>query len=831
TTTTISGLATGSYTYTVTNAAGCTSVASAPIVINVQPVTPTAPVVGTITQPTCTVATGSVALSGLPAAGTWTLNPGGITGTGTTTTISGLATGSYTYTVTNAAGCTSVASAPIVINAQPATPQIMLLTSTNSICSGDVASITVGSNLSGTAYSWTVVQTGVTGAIAGSGASIAQTLTATGTVTGTAIYTIVPTANGCTGTPISVTINVKPAPVAMANPSNLTICSGESINIPLSSTIAGTTYSWTVSQVGASGAAAGSGSVISHSIIATGSTMGMVTYTVTPSYNGCSGTPINVIIRVTPKATMTATPASLSICSGGTASVSFSGSLPGTTFNWNVVQSNVTGATSGTGNSLSQVLTTIGNNIGQAVYTVVPVVNGCPGTPVAVTVQVNPIPVVTATPTSQTICSGTQTGISLTSTIPNTTYTWAVVQTGVLGAASGSGNTIAQTLTTIGTTAGTVNYIITPHANGCSGNPITVTVNVNPVPEVFTTTGVTTICSGEPTAIGLSAIIPATTFSWTVTQNGVSGASDGTGVLIAQELITTGNQPGQAIYVVTPLANGCVGNSITVVITVNPLPEPELVEGHICINPTTGEVINTYTLNTGINNSSNIYVFEWYHDGVLVETSANSSYLVNLADNTVDHGVGEYNVLVMNSLTGCVSEVIAPVQVTVSTAATPVQIYTNEAFSDNPTLTVVVTGGSHALLYSLDGGAYQSSNVFTNVTTGSHTVHIVDEESCTDFEMIKYVIGYPHFFTPNGDGYNDYWNIKDLIPDNPNAEILIFDRYGKLVKQLTPSTPGGWDGTLNGSNLPATDYWFTVRFNDGPQKTERIFKSHFSLKR
>ena len=73
TTTTISGLAPGTYTYTVTNAAGCTSVASANVVINAQPATPTAPVVGTITQPTCAVATGSVPLSGLPASGTWTL--------------------------------------------------------------------------------------------------------------------------------------------------------------------------------------------------------------------------------------------------------------------------------------------------------------------------------------------------------------------------------------------------------------------------------------------------------------------------------------------------------------------------------------------------------------------------------------------------------------------------------------------------------------------------------------------------------------------------------------------------------------------------------------
>ena len=85
--TTITDLAPGTYNFTVTNDAGCISAATADVVINTPPAAPSAPVVGTITQPTCTVATGSVVLSGLPA-GNWTINPGGITGTGSTTTIS-----------------------------------------------------------------------------------------------------------------------------------------------------------------------------------------------------------------------------------------------------------------------------------------------------------------------------------------------------------------------------------------------------------------------------------------------------------------------------------------------------------------------------------------------------------------------------------------------------------------------------------------------------------------------------------------------------------------------------------------------------------------------
>ena len=114
-----------SYNVTVRDNSTPTCISSpTTLTVNAQPSTPSAPLVGTITQPNCSTATGSVILNGLPASGTWTLNPGSITGTGTTDTISGLSAGTYSYTVTNSEGCTSVASANVVINAQPVTPVI-----------------------------------------------------------------------------------------------------------------------------------------------------------------------------------------------------------------------------------------------------------------------------------------------------------------------------------------------------------------------------------------------------------------------------------------------------------------------------------------------------------------------------------------------------------------------------------------------------------------------------------------------------------------------------------------------------------------------------------
>ncbi len=147
--TSISSIPAGTYNFTVTNSLGCTSSASADAVVNVSPDTPGSPVVGTINQPTCSVATGSVNLGGLPSSGSWTLtrSPGGstYTGTGNSTIVSGLAAGSYTYTVSNSLGCISVPSNSIVINAQPATPSAPSATLIQPTCSVASGSITVTS--------------------------------------------------------------------------------------------------------------------------------------------------------------------------------------------------------------------------------------------------------------------------------------------------------------------------------------------------------------------------------------------------------------------------------------------------------------------------------------------------------------------------------------------------------------------------------------------------------------------------------------------------------------------------------------------------------------
>jgi gliding motility-associated-like protein len=169
------------------------------------------------------------------------------------------------------------------------------------------------------------------------------------------------------------------------------------------------------------------------------------------------------------------------------------------------------------------------------------------------------------------------------------------------------------------------------------------------------------------------------------------------------------------------------------------------------------------------------------------------------------------------------------IEITITSATLPTFTWqVNEPFADNSTITILPSiEGNYG--YQLDFGPIQNSNVFTNVSSGLHTITIYDPNGCAEPFTINdiLVIKYPKFFTPNNDGYNDTWNISDLFFDT-NSLIYIFDRYGKLIKQIFPNGEG-WDGRYNNNEMPSTDYWFSVIYEI--EGIKREFKAHFSLKR
>ncbi|MDM1533924.1 T9SS type B sorting domain-containing protein [Myroides marinus] len=156
-----------------------------------------------------------------------------------------------------------------------------------------------------------------------------------------------------------------------------------------------------------------------------------------------------------------------------------------------------------------------------------------------------------------------------------------------------------------------------------------------------------------------------------------------------------------------------------------------------------------------------------------------------------------------------------------------------------PIVLGVLDGGSKPVTdgyeFAIDNSAFQPSSQFYNVPIGEHVAYARNVKTGCSASIKFSVFGYPKYFTPNGDGYNDTWNIPGLRGHN-EARIYIYDKSGRLLKQLSPHTEG-WDGTWNGKQMPSTDYWFTVEFvNDYKTPDERngrkvSYKGHFSLKR
>lgn len=223
-----------------------------------------------------------------------------------------------------------------------------------------------------------------------------------------------------------------------------------------------------------------------------------------------------------------------------------------------------------------------------------------------------------------------------------------------------------------------------------------------------------------------------------------------------------------------------------------------------CLN-TFPEVI---TLESGLlsDNYEN-YLFEW-------NTGENSP---NIDVNTPDI----YTVTVRGQ-NGCSSS--RSLMVEASSIATISDVVI-EDLSENNTITVLTIGeGNYE--YALGYGAYQDLNVFNTVSSGIYTIYVRDKNGCGITQQEIAVLGFPKFFTPNGDTINEIWSIRGSNAIfNSNIRVKIFNRYGKFITEID-SNSEGWDGNLNGNQLPADDYWFTVVLPNNINYT-----GHFTLKR
>lgn len=317
-------------------------------------------------------------------------------------------------------------------------------------------------------------------------------------------------------------------------------------------------------------------------------------------------------------------------------------------------------------------------------------------------------------------------------------------------------------------------YTFTPTAGQCATTTtMSITVNPNFIP-IFNVVG--PICSGDTLAS-----LP------TLSNNGINGTWSPT---LSNTTTTT--------YTFAPSAGQCATGA-TLKIVVNPLVEPDFVDLSIC-SGTTPPNLDTI--------SPNGIMGTWSPS--IIDNTTSSPYVF-----TPD-------------APQCATMKTIKVTVNPSNTLQSIAWTVTDAFAKNQIVTITATAAGN-YLYQLDSGPFQASPIFENVASGLHSITVEDINGCSApiMENNILVIGYPKYFTPNGDTYNDTWNIFDL-KDQLASNIYIFDRYGKLLKNISPKG-AGWDGTYIGQPMPAADYWFTVEYEE--QGIIKKFKSHFSLKR
>ncbi len=827
---TANNLAAGTYTCTITDAGGC------PVTVIVT-ITQPAAITGTTTfvPSSCAGNTGSATVtpSGGTPSYTYSWSPSG----GTGATASNLSPGAYVVTITDANGCTGTANVTVGTTSGPSAT---LQSSTNILCNGastGAATVSVTGGNPGYTYSWAPsggTSATATGLAAGTytctitdqlGCVTSQTVTltqptalsvtastvqtacvssgtATANVTGGAgsytyvwssggtaatesnlgvgTYTCTVTDfNGCTSQIIAnITLS---APITVGvSASSLTICSGTTTTLTASGA---TSYSWQP------------GSLSGTSVVVTPAST--TTYTVIGIDGANCADTTTIPVTVTPSPTVTVVAAPPSICQGDSVGIGGSGA---TSYLWLP------------GNQTTQVIVEAPNTT--TTYTLIGTdASGCSDT-TTIVVTVNVTPVITASASTDTSCSGAS--VVLTST-GATNYNW------MPGNVNGSPITVNPTVNTTYTVVGT---------NGVCADTTTLSIVITPGPTVNITSANATVCPGSPATLTASG---AQTYVWS------SGGTSST------EIVTPSTS--QTYTVTGTDANGCT-NTATFAVTVNPPPTVTVSGSNIvCTGDST-----TLTASGAV---SYVWSTTATTNSITVTPSTSATYSVTGTDANGCTSVTTYSITVSpppvaniaGSTSSCEGEPVILIAsgggtyswssggtgATETVSPTSTTTYTvtvsNGGCTDTATITVnvnpaptanagvdqTISYGNSATLSGSGGTTYSwtptgtldnpnvASPVASPTVTTIYILTVTDANGCTDTDTMIVTVNLdcgeifvPNIFSPNGDNHND--ELKVFGSCILQFHWAIYDRWGELVFESTDPNEG-WDGTRKGNVL------------------------------
>ncbi len=278
-------------------------------------------------------------------------------------------------------------------------------------------------------------------------------------------------------------------------------------------------------------------------------------------------------------------------------------------------------------------------------------------------------------------------------------------------------------------------------------------------------------------------------------------------------------------------------NAIPNPITFNPTTNPQTIYARLIFNPLPNcYEIRSFDLIVGQTPAINLQdsFLNCSQSPTVLDASANNmlttTYLWSTGETTpsitiVQPGTTTINVVATNSYGVPVQTCTNTKNIEVTISEIPkIDHFETVDWTLNENSITVFTSNSGDFEYSLDNNIYQDNPSFTNLLPGVYNVYVRDKKGCGFSIKEVWLLYFKKYFTPNGDGFNEYWKIENS-ENEPNLKVVVYDRYGKIMSSFDATSPG-WDGTYNGKEELATDYWFEVFRQDG-----RIHHGHFTLKR
>ncbi len=768
----------------------------------------------------------------------------------------------YTVTALNQEGCSAKKSQTVTVNP---TPVPIISTTKPTICKGDNAVLNSSAAVS---YNWSTTES-------------IQSITVTPGSTTTYRVTVTD-GNGCIDSAKQI-ITVKDLPVLTVSPSDTTFCSGGKTAISLSSDIAGSSFSWTVTADPAiTGASAGSGNTIAQTLSNASTAVAMVTYTITATAAGCPSSSQQAQVTVNPVPTVMLTPATSETCSGEQTAITLSTDIAGSSISWTAAADlGITGSSNGTGNTISQTLSNTSTAAATVTYTGSATLNGCTSSPASATVTVKPLPVLVTSPSNTfggpdtTICVNTTATLKVSGA---SSYVWSPASS--LQSPTG---TPVQTATL---SMGQYLFMVTGTKDGCTSSTDVEVLVLDSIPPP-TVSGNQRICKGEGAILVATTSINPASFTWYANQNRSV-------IIINDETLITGPLFNNTTYYTDFIFGNCKSGLAPFSINIYPLPQIAITGNTpICsgdkLNLTASggdtyrwytapnDTISTDSLLDAIANENTSTYYVVVKDSACIAidtvqvqvnplpavnagipvgickeeqaqlgtpTQTGISYqwqpVTNLSNPTLAQptfrakqvGRTQYTLTATDIITTCKQS--ANVQIDVYELPTARIDLPADVLCNDKLINLTGNGGLNAqdnYEWLKDGQVFAFLNVAAITLAeipAAYTLRITTVQGCEDTAML-YLKGedcdasdvyLPDMFTPNGDDANDVLQIV-YKQGIISADVSIYDRWGALVYTGTKDSEP-WNGKVNGQDLSEGLYVYIINLKTSKKSFNKI---------